>query len=378
MSTEKRIPVARGKRNPTSVWIASNDGKNGRSYRIRWVDPRTGRTMSEACGHDKALARTRRDAKKAELRDGLTGRLPDKSIADLRDALPEFMTGKSPHTVRKAKGSLDSLVALCGDRRLVQVDRGFIMEFRSKRATNAAVATVNKDLRQIKSALSYAVDAGWLRANPMWRWKGMQLRESEKRIRVVEPAEFQRLLDACPDPAFRMLMATAYYQGCRRTELANLRWTAVDCERGVLRVENLAEYGEFTKSRKNRTLPMREAVRTGLRALYDGVPKVVEGGAVKPKHPHCFTWADGKPYRPDAVTHRFAEIRKAAGIAACTLHDLRRSFSTLAQRAGIDKATVKDLGGWSTIGVVEKHYTGETPEVFQRAMARLETAEGVA
>ena len=42
-----------------------------------------------------------------------------------------------------------------------------------------------------------------------------------------------------------------------------------------------------------------------------------------------------------------ARIVKRAGIAYCTLHDLRRSFSTLAQRAGVDRYTVKDLGGWS-------------------------------
>jgi len=50
----------------------------------------------------------------------------------------------------------------------------------------------------------------------------------------------------------------------------------------------------------------------------------------------------------------------------------------LAQRAGIDKAVVKDLGGWSTIGVVEKHYTGEVAEASQRAMAQLDAVQGVA
>ena len=57
-------------------------------------------------------------------------------------------------------------------------------------------------------------------------------------------------------------------------------------------------------------------------------------------------------------------------IAPCSLHDLRRSFSTLAQRAGVDKYTVKDLGGWSVVSVVEKHYTGDVQEVHRRAMDR--------
>jgi len=64
-----------------------------------------------------------------------------------------------------------------------------------------------------------------------------------------------------------------------------------------------------------------------------------------------------------------------AGIAHCALHDLRRSFSTLAQRAGVDRYTVKDLGGWSVVSVVEKHYTGDVSEAHRRAMAKIaETA----
>ena len=58
-------------------------------------------------------------------------------------------------------------------------------------------------------------------------------------------------------------------------------------------------------------------------------------------------------------------------IAHCTLHDLRRSFSTIAQRRGVDKYTVKDLGGWSVVSVVEKHYTGDVSEVHRAAMRKI-------
>ena len=69
---------------------------------------------------------------------------------------------------------------------------------------------------------------------------------------------------------------------------------------------------------------------------------------------------------------------RRAGIPYHSLHDLRRSIACLAQRAGIDEAIVKDLGEWSTIGVVEKHYTGEVPEVSRRAMPTLDAAQEVA
>ncbi len=379
MSNETPRPMSRGRRSPTAAWIITRKGKRGTTYRIRWIDPTTGKTCSEACGRDRALARTRRDAKKAELREGLSGRLPDKCVSDLKEALEDFMTGKSANTLRETQRSLQDLVDLCGNRRLEHVDRALAMDFRAKRmAMGVSKATVNKDLRQVKSALSYAVDAGWLRSNPLWRWKALQLREPEKRIRVIEPEEFKKLLEACPDPVFRVLLIVGYHQGLRRTELTNLRWSAVDLKAGVLRVENVVEADELTKSRKNRTLPMLSTVRDNLTALYDGVPKVVEGGEQRPKSPYCFTWENGEAFKPDWVTHRFAALVKEAGIAHCTLHDLRRSFSTLAQRAGVHKTIVKDLGGWSAVSVVERHYTGEVPEVLERAMEQIAAAQGIA
>jgi integrase len=131
----------------------------------------------------------------------------------------------------------------------------------------------------------------------------------------------------------------------------------------------------LTKSRKNRVLPMRDVVWQELQALHGDVPKVLDAGSLRPKHPHCFTWDHGVPYLADWVTHEFARIVKRAGIPRCTPHDLRRSFSTLAQRAGVDKSVVKDLGGWSCVRVAENHYTGDVSEVLQRAMKQIAGAQ---
>ncbi|MDP6635608.1 MAG: hypothetical protein QGG42_11955 [Phycisphaerae bacterium] len=53
------------------------------------------------------------------------------------------------------------------------------------------------------------------------------------------------------------------------------------------------------------------------------------------------------------------------------LAGLRRLSSTLAQRAGVDKYAVKDLGGWSVVSMVEKHYTGDLLDVQRKAMKQI-------
>ena len=90
-----------------------------------------------------------------------------------------------------------------------------------------------------------------------------------------------------------------------------------------------------------------------------------------PIFPHAFTWPNGKLYKPDWVTRTFTALVRKAGIPYCTPHDLRRSFSTIAQRAGVDRSIVKDLGGWSDISVLERHYTGDVSEAHRRAMAKI-------
>lgn len=357
---------------PTAVWIEKRRGKRGTSYRLRWVDPRTGKWESEAVGRDLAFARERRDQIRQALRDGFGGKLPHTEMAEFVEMLPSLMCGKSPSTIETTQDSIRLLEELAGPGHVMAIDRAAVMKFRAKRMEGkVSPATANKDLRQIRSALSYAVDAGLIHENPLLRWKSLLLREPEKVVRVVEESEFAKLQAVCEHPAFQALLTVAYRQGLRRMELANLRWTAVDLERQILHVVNRPEEGEFTKSRKNRSLPMHPAVKEILDRMWATVPKVVMDGQIQPKAPHVFTWPGREPFVADWLTHAFAALVKKAQIPPCTLHDLRRSFSTLAQRAGVDKHTVKDLGGWSVVSVVEKHYTGDVSEVHRRAMKRI-------
>jgi integrase len=376
--SENRQPV-RGLRNPTAAWIVSYIGKRGKSYRVRWIDPTTGKTMSEAVGRDMAVARDKRNARSKQLREGLIYRPQNKSLSELRDALPELMSGKSPLTISKTKASIQMIIDLCEDKRLANVDRSLIMTFRKKRADQKmSIATINRDLRQIRSALSYAVDKRWMPENPLLRWKGMMTKEPQREVRVVEPAEFQAILGECKNPTLRVLFIVAYATGLRRTELVNLRWTALDLDRGVLKVLNNPEAGELTKSRRNREVPLGDAVKRELSALFQATPKVLEGGQYRPKFDHCFVWPDGSRYLVDWLTREFTRIAKDAKISPATLHDLRRSFSTLAQRAGVDSVVMQRLGGWADLTTVRKHYTGDVTEADRRAIDQLTRAQGVA
>jgi hypothetical protein len=37
----------------------------------------------------------------------------------------------------------------------------------------------------------------------------------------------------------------------------------------------------------------------------------------------------------------------------------------------VDRSIVKDLGGWSNVNVLERHYTGDVSEAHRRAMDKI-------
>ena len=362
-----------GKPKP-NAWLVRRKLAKAHTYDLRWIDPQTGKFRSQNVGSSSVRGK-QLQAEKIEALGQVsrTGKIPDKSLSDLIAALPVWFAGKSPETVRLVKQTMEAFKGYAGDRPLNRINRELIINYRSFRVdAGKALATINKNLREIKSVLTYAVDAGWLKSNPLLRWRHLFLKEPEQALRVVEPEEFKKLLAACRWPNCGTLLELAFYQGLRRKELVQLRWVDIDFERAQLAVRNKKSTKEFTKSRKNRILPLRVPVLDALKKQWKLESKLVKDQRIQARHPHVFHWDDGRPIKPDWVSREFARVVQRAGIAHCTIHDLRRSFSTLAQRAGVDRSTIKDLGGWSCLAVVEKHYTGEIDEVLRRAMKKLD------
>lgn len=369
-------PIQRGKHRPYAVWLQKRADTG--TWRIRWVDPDTGQRCSETCGTDSAFARDRRDAKVAELRAGHSGRTDQHRLGELAAAVGGWMVGRSATSAGKARRAVEALRDACGNLYLHRIQRGHLMDLRGHLLRKHAPATVNSYMRSLRSALSYARDAGWLRENPARGWKGIGVPEPEPSVRVVEPAEFEKLVSATAVPGIRLLLVVAYYQGLRRAELCHLRWESIDLAGGTLRVINVAEADELTKSRRNRAIALRVPCREVLQAWWEEVEKIAGPHGLEPKYPHVVVTRYGRPYTPDRLTHVFQELVETSGIRHCTLHDLRRSFSTLAQRAGLHPSMVQALGGWSSLAVVRKHYTGDVTEAHRKAMEFLDAGPGVA
>jgi integrase len=74
-----------------------------------------------------------------------------------------------------------------------------------------------------------------------------------------------------------------------------------------------------------------------------------------------FTYADGRPIRPEYLTHRFRQICKQLGLPPIRLHDLRHCAATLALASHADLKVIQQMLGHSSIVTTADTYTSVLP-----------------
>lgn len=148
---------------------------------------------------------------------------------------------------------------------------------------------------------------------------------------------------------FRMALAS----GMRRGELLALKWSQVDLEEEIGRIEVIrtmnkvkTEKGKPRRieikppksKRSNRGIPIDVVSTQMLRELHERNP-----------HDLVFCHDDGSYLDPTTVTHKFSDIAKMAGVPAATFHSQRHTYVTNAIEQGTDPFVVQEMAGHQNI-----------------------------
>jgi len=126
--------------------------------------------------------------------------------------------------------------------------------------------------------------------------------------------------------------------GVRRTEAIKLNWSDVDMQTGLIRVHQ-------GKGRKDRSVVIGATTRRALLAYRRTLAD--RDGAL-------FQTRQGKRFVSDGFIQIFNRLEQQTGIHI-TPHMLRRTFTILALRAGMNPLHLQHLGGWATLDMVQ-HY----------------------
>jgi integrase len=192
-------------------------------------------------------------------------------------------------------------------------------------------------MRCLRALFNFAIDEDDSLTNPV-RLKGQWF----------EPPPRERLVSADDLPAFHAAVASLenkvassylrflLFSGMRRREAAALRWSAVDLRGAVIRVP-----ASSTKSGKKLDLPLTDVIRDILIGLRGASPTFV------------FPSPTSKSGHIEEPKSALAEVAAKCGKMRVSVHDLRRSYATIAERVVsfielkclLNHAAVKDVTG---------------------------------
>ena len=256
-------------------------------------------------------------------------------VDDLLDSYIDSLTLRGAKSLRSVKGHVVPVRAFFAGMLAVRVTAAEVQQFTQERVAGCeAPATTNRRLQALRAAYRLAVKQERITRAP---WIGL-LREDNARKVFYEPDEAERLFAALP-ATVADVARFSFLVGWRRAEVLNLPWSSVDLKRGEIRLAT-------SKNGQGRVLPLAipELAAIFERAKERRVFEREEGGEEISEI--VFHNGLGKPIASFQRSWRTAH--KTAGIPYRHFHDLRHSAARHLRRAGVDKSTIKEIGGWKT------------------------------
>jgi integrase len=166
------------------------------------------------------------------------------------------------------------------------------------------------------------------------------------------------------DPDWGTLVAVIAWTGCRRGEVAGLRWEDVDFKQGNLLIRRSVAAipgGSQIKGTKTgdirriaigpKTLKLLRAHKKRSDVRSDKCGATIESSS------YIFSPdpAGQRPYNPYTVTRTFVTACQEAGVPRMRLHDLRHHSATTLLKSGASVGEVMDRHGWRTVEMVNRY-----------------------
>lgn len=183
----------------------------------------------------------------------------------------------------------------------------------------------------------------------------------QPRDRVASPSELEALqaeIDRRP-PLWRDYFNLVILTGARRSNVASMRFE--DVRDGVWTIP-----GDQAKKKKAIVLP-----------LVPEAAAIIEARRAVQRTGYVFPTRSAKGYVAQPW-EQWDEIRKAAGVAGITIHDMRRTLLSRMANAGINPAIAAAAAGHSDIKTTLRVYSVVTQASVLEALRKVTPSQGIA
>jgi integrase len=272
-----------------------------------------------------------------------------------------------------------------GERRLSDVRRNDVQDLADRiTAEGLSASTVSNQLDPLRVIYRRAIRRDLVAVDPT---KGLELRKPDgRRERIASPDEARELLDALPESE-RAIWATALYAGLRLGELRALRWSDVDLDARVIRVQRGWDAKEGEQPGKSaaarRTVPLIGRLAPYLAAHKlatgrDGDDLVFGATATVPFEPSTVNrralaaWGWKMIRNPDPDGPRRIYAKGPDALDRIGLHECRHTFASLLIASGANVKAISTIMGHGAIAITFDTYGHLLPGGEDEARDRLD------
>jgi integrase len=223
--------------------------------------------------------------------------------------------------------------------------------------------TVIKHHDLLNSALKAAVKQEYMLKNPL---EGVDRPKKKKHeASIYTPEQLQTLFRLVEGDRLETAVKLGAYLGLRREEICGLKWDDIDFEKRTLYIYRaMTQVGSeiVVKDTKTNASQRKLYIPDGLlAALKEEHNRQAENkkrfGDGWKGEGFVIVWEDGHSYRPNYISELFTKFLKENGLPKIVLHELRHTFASISNEAGVQEFNIGKALGHANVGTTKKIYT---------------------
>lgn len=281
-------------------------------------------------------------------------------------------------TSDKNKYIYEPVLQFLGNVKIDKINNRLVQQFVDKRQKEKSrntgerikKSTVKRECSYLKAVLNWAVANDYLIANRVIRVEFIEDDEDFEST-ILSAEQLANILSKMKQDYYNLYIPILLCSllGLRRGEALGLKWEDVDLENNLLYIKNslvqsqgrLFEQNRVKTTSSKRCLAMPQLLVDELR-VHKKMNEDLGSEYV------CSNIFEGKPLKPDNLTHKFhSYVKKEFGIEI-RLHDLRHNLNQLMYECGVDNSTRARVLGHSDVKTTETIYTHNSLPLITNAL----------